>query len=115
MGARGVVVAVNHTWFDLLTNPVEKAADLLAKGDYGGNPHPVVSVDEFGFDHGGGTDQKAAQVLRETKRRRPDLGLAVWEMGGPMPQVLADCYRDVADLVMFESYVGGKDQYWFPP
>ncbi|MGA2618701.1 MAG: hypothetical protein ABSF26_13895, partial [Thermoguttaceae bacterium] len=46
--ARGVVVAVGHTWFDLLRNPADKAVDILTHLDYGGNPRPVVSIDEFG-------------------------------------------------------------------
>jgi hypothetical protein len=41
------------------------------------------------------------------------LALAVWEMRGPIPKVLAEAYRDVADLVMVESYVGDKKQYWW--
>ena len=34
-------------------------------------------------------------------------------MRGPIPQVLAEAYRDVADLVMLESYVGNQQQYWW--
>jgi len=111
--ARGVVTGVGHTWFDLLRSPLDKAVDNLAGQNYGGNPRPVVMIDEFGFDFGGGMDEKSAQVLRQTKRRRPELALAVWDMRGPIPQVLAEAYRDVADLVMMESYVGNKRQYWF--
>ena len=111
--ARGVVTGVGHTWFDLLRSPLDKAVDNLVGQNYGGNPRPVVMIDEFGFDFGGGMDEKSAQVLRQTKRRRPELALAVWEMRGPIPQVLAEAYRDVADLVMMESYVGNKRQYWF--
>ena len=110
---RGVASAVGHTWFDLLRNPADKAVDILAGGDYGGNPKPVVSIDEFGFDYGGETDEKAAAILRETKHKRPELGLAVWEMRGPIPKVLGDAYRDVVDLVTLESYLKDKDDYWF--
>jgi len=110
---RGVATAVGHTWFDLLRNPVEKAVDILVKGDYGGNPKPVVSIDEFGFDFGGETDRKAATILRETKRKWPELGLAVWEMRGPIPKVLADAYRDSVELVMLECYVGEPKDYWW--
>ena len=78
-----------------------------------GIPQPVVMIDEFGFDYGGQMDQKSAQVLRQTKLKKPDLALAVWDMRGPIPQVLAEAYRDVADLVMFESYVGNQQQYWW--
>jgi hypothetical protein len=87
--------------------------DTLVERDYGGNPQPVVMIDEFGFDFGGQMDEKAARILRQTKLKKPDLALAVFEMRGPVPQVLAETYRDVADLVMFESYVGNSRQYWF--
>jgi hypothetical protein len=110
---RGVVMGVSHTWFDLLRSPIEKAVDNLVGQNYGGNPRPVVMIDEFGFDYGGRMDEKSAQILRQTKRRKPELALAVWEMRGPIPKVLADAYRDVADLVMMESYLGDKKQYWW--
>jgi hypothetical protein len=110
---RGVVAGVGHTWYDLLRSPLEKAVDNLVGPNYGGNPHPVVMIDEFGFDYGGRMDEKSAQILRLAKRRKPELALAVWEMRGPIPKVLAEAYRDVADLVMMESYLGDKRQYWF--
>ncbi len=72
----------------------------------------MVMIDEFGFDYGGLMDQKAAQILRLTKLKKPDLALAVWQMRGPIPQVLAETYRDVADLVMLESYVHDQRMYW---
>src|SRR5208337_3500938 len=105
---RGVVMGVGHTWLDLLRSPIDKAADILTGQDYAGNPQPVMMIDEFGFDYGGQLDQKAARILRQTKLKKPDLALAVWEMRGPIPQVLAETYRDVADLVMLESYVGNQ-------
>jgi hypothetical protein len=111
--ARGVVTGVAHTWFDLLRSPLDKAVDNLTGQDYGGNPQPVMMIDEFGFDYGGLMDQKSAQVLRQTKLKKPDLALAVFEMRGPIPQVLAETYRDVADLVMLESYVSDQRQYWW--
>jgi len=110
---RGVVMGVGHTWYDLLRSPIEKAVDNLVDQNYGGNPRPVVMIDEFGFDYGGRMDEKSAQILRQTKRMKPELTLAVWEMRGPIPKVLAETYRDVADLVMMESYVGDKKQYWW--
>jgi hypothetical protein len=109
---RGVVMGVGHTWYDLLRSPIEKAVDNLVGQNYGGNPRPVVMIDEFGFDYGGQMDEKAARILRQTKLRKPELALAVWEMRGPIPKVLAEAYRDVADLVMMESYVPDKKQYW---
>jgi hypothetical protein len=111
--SRGVTTAIGHTWFDLLRNPAEKAVDILVGLDYGGNPRPAVSIDEFGFDFGGQTDEKSALILRQTKRRRPELALSVWEMRGPIPKVLADAYRDVVDLVLLECYVGEKKDYWW--
>ncbi|MDR3674664.1 MAG: hypothetical protein P4N24_04190 [Acidobacteriota bacterium] len=111
--SRGVVVGVGHTWTDLLRSPLDKAVDALVGQDYGGNPQPVVMIDEFGFDYGGNMDQKSARVLRQTKLKKPDLSLAVFDMRGPIPQVLAETYRDVADLVMLESYVGSYRQYWW--
>jgi len=110
---RGVVMGTGHAWFDLMRSPVEKAVDILAGQDYAGNPQPVMMIDEFGFDFGGEMDRKAAQILRQTKLKKPELALAVWEMRGPIPQVLAETYRDVADLVMMESYVGSRRQYWW--
>ena len=110
---QGVVMGVGHTWYDLLRSPIETAVDNLVGQNYGANPRPVVMIDEFGFDYGGRMDEKSAQILRQTKRRKPELALAVWEMRGPIPKVLAEAYRDVADLVMMESYVGDKNQYWW--
>jgi hypothetical protein len=110
---RGVVTGVGHTWYDLLRSPIDKAVNILAGQDYGGNPQPVMMIDEFGFDFGGQMDQKSAQILRQAKRQRPDVALAVWEMRGPIPRVLAEAYRDTADLVMLESYVGNSRLYWF--
>lgn len=110
---RGVVMGVGHTWFDLLRSPIDKAVDILTGQDYAGNPQPVMMIDEFGFDYGGQMDEKAARILRQTKLKKPDLALVVWEMRGPIPQVLAETYRDVADLVMLESYVGNQRQYWW--
>jgi hypothetical protein len=120
---RGIIPAVGQTWFALL-NPhsreddrpiwsLEKAVEVLVNRDYGGNPNPVVCIDEFGFDFGGETDRKTAEVLAETKRRKPELSIAVWQMRGPIPQVLADAYRKFADLVMMECYVGDKQNYWW--
>jgi hypothetical protein len=111
---RGVVASVGHTWFDLLKNSsVEKASDLLAHGDYGGNPHPVVCIDEFGFDFGGHTDARCAAIIEATRRKNRNLGLAVWEMRGPVPKVLAEAYRRYADLVLMECYVGAPKDYWW--
>ena len=110
---RGVVTGIGQLWLGLLRTSVDKAVDVLVDRDYGGNPRPLMMIDEFGFDYGGDMDEKSAQILRQAKRRKPDLAFAVWEMRGPVPKVLADAYRDAADLVMMESYVGDKRQYWW--
>lgn len=111
--SRGVVMGTGQTWYDLLRSPLDKAVNILTGPDYGGNPQPVVMIDEFGFDYGGLMDQQSALILRQAKLKRPELALAVWDMRGPIPQVLAEAYRDVADLVMMESYVHNQQQYWY--
>ncbi len=108
----GVVAAVGHGWGDLLRSPIDKAVDIMTRQDLGGNPRPVMMIDEFGFDYGGLMDQKAAQILRGVKSRKPELSLAVFEMRGPISQVLAEACRDTADLIMMEGYVGNSRQYW---
>jgi len=110
---RGVVMGVGHTWYDLLRSPVDKAVTNLVGQDPMGKPGPLVMIDEFGFDYGGEMDQKSAEILRQAKRRRPEQNLAVFEMRGPIPPVLAEAYRDAADLVMVESYVASKQWYWW--
>ena len=109
---KGIVAARAHTWFKLLRNPVEKAVDILAGLDYGGNPSPVVIIDEFGLDLGGQTDRKTATLLRAAKGRMPQLRIVVWQMRGPVAPVLAAAYRQVVDLVCMEAYVGGAKDYW---
>lgn len=109
---RGVVTGVGHTWYDLLRSPIDKAVDNITNQDFGGNPHPVMMIDEFGFDYGGLMDEKSAQILRQAKSRKPELSLAVFEMRGPISQVLADACRETADLIMMEAYVGSSRQYW---
>jgi hypothetical protein len=110
---RGVVLAVGVAWPALLRVPIAKAVDTLVGPAYGGNPKPVVMIDEFGFDYGGLMDEKSAQILRLAKRQKPELSLVAWEMRGPIPKVLGEAYRDAADLVMMESYMGDKSQYWW--
>jgi len=111
--SRGVVMGTGQTWYDLLRSPLDRAVEILTGQDYGGNPQPVMMIDEFGFDYGGLMDQQSALILRQAKLKKPELALTVFEMRGPIPQVLAEAYRDVADLVMMESYVGSQRQYWF--
>jgi hypothetical protein len=109
---KGVVICQGKTWFDLMRNPVEKAVEILTTLDYGGNPEPVVCIDEFGFDFGGQADRKTAAILKETKRRKPELRIVVWHMRGPISPALAEAYRQYVDLILPEAYVGGSDDYW---
>ncbi len=97
----------------VLKSPVDKAVEILVNRNYGGDPNPVVSIDEFGFDFGGKTDQKSAKILRTTKEKKPDLDLAVWQMRGPISHVLAEAYRDVVSLVLMEGYVSDDSDYWW--
>ena len=110
---RGVVAAAGVTWPNLLRVPIPQAVQALVTPAYGGNPRPAVMIDEFGFDYGGLMDEKSAAIVRQAKRQRPELSLAVWEMRGPIPDVLGKAYHDAADLVMMESYMGGPSQYWW--
>ena len=110
---RGVVPAIGQTWYDLLKSPVDRAVEILMNLNYGGDPNPVVCIDEFGFDYGGKTDQKSASILRITKQKKTNLDLAVWQMRGPISQVLADAYRDVVSLVLMEAYVSNMNDYWW--
>ena len=110
---RGVVPAIGQTWYDLLKSPVDRAVEILMNLNYGGDPNPVVCIDEFGFDYGGKTDQKSASILRITKQKKTNLDLAVWQMRGPISQVLADAYRDVVSLVLMEGYVSSIKDYWW--
>lgn len=106
---RGGVAAVGKTWFDLLKNPVEKAVDVIVNLDYGGNPAPVVCVDEFGFDYDGQIDLKTAEVLGATKEKKTELHLTVWQMRGPVAPKLAAAYREIVDLILMETYVNPND------
>ncbi len=45
---RKVVTGVVRTWMDLLRPPIDKAVENLVGMNYGGNPRPVVMIDEFG-------------------------------------------------------------------
>jgi len=110
---RGAVAAIGQTWPDLLKSPIGTAVTRLAGLNYGGNPLPAVAIDEFGFDFGGQTDQKSAIILYQAKHQKPELALAVWQMRGPIPELLARAYRHTADLVMLECYVGNKKDYWW--
>ena len=99
------IVAAGAAGNEMLKVPVEQAAEDFARRDFGGNPHPVVTIDEFGFDYGGQIDIRTAETLRAIKKARPELGLVVWQMRGPVGPKLAEAYGEVVELVMLETYV----------
>ncbi|MDP6438494.1 MAG: hypothetical protein QGH74_02570 [Candidatus Brocadiia bacterium] len=102
-------VATGTTWYNILKTTVDKGSDVIAQ-----HPGPVLSIDEFGFDYGGGIDQKTAQVLRAAKGKNPELKIAVWQMRGPVAPTLAEAYRETVDLVMMESYASLEDPWVIP-
>ena len=106
---RGAVAAISKVWFDLLQNPVDKGVEILTGLNFADNPDPVVAIDEFGFDYDGQIDIRTAALLREAKKKKPNLHVAVWQMRGPVAPKLAEAYRDSVDLVLLETYVGPKD------
>ncbi len=99
------IVAAGSAGNEMLRAPVEQAAEAFARRDFGGNPHPVVTIDEFGFDYGGQIDIRTAETLRAIKKARPELALVVWQMRGPVGPKLAEAYGEVVELVMLETYV----------
>jgi hypothetical protein len=110
---RGVVPATAKTWQSILTDTtVDQGVEAILGLDFGGNPAPVVCLDEFGFDYGGQTDEKSARILLELRRRRPDLGIVVYQMRGPFNGVLAGAYREAVDAVGLECYAGPSDYWW---
>ncbi len=102
--ARGGVACVSVTHQGFLSKNVEEASDILVNKDFGGNPNPVLNIDEFGWDYDGGLDQHVAAILRAVHRKKPELKIAVWQMRGPVAPGLAAVYRDTVELVMMETY-----------
>lgn len=108
---RGGVAAISRTWFPVLQNTIDKGSDVLVNLNYGDNPNPVVSIDEFGFDFDGQIDIKTAEILKATKKKKPELNIAIWQMRGPVAPRLAETYRELVDLVLLETYVN-LDNSW---
>ncbi len=110
---REVATGTPLTWHSILTNTtVDQGAAAILGLNFGGNPAPIACIDEFGFDYGGSTDRKSAEILLEVRRRRPDLGLLVYHMRGPFNEVLADAYRRAADAVALECYAKPGEYWW---
>ena len=102
--ARGGVVSKGITHQKFLSKNVGEASDVLVNMDFVDNPHPIVNIDEFGWDYDGGIDRHSAAILNAVHEKRPELKIAVWQMRGPVAPQLAKVYRDTVDLVMLETY-----------
>jgi hypothetical protein len=111
---RGGVASRGITHQQFLRKSVDEASDILVNLDFQGNPNPVVTIDEFGWDYDGGIDRHCAAILNAVHRKRPDLRFAVWQMRGPVAPGLAAVYRDTVDLVMLETYFDLKDAWMIP-
>jgi hypothetical protein len=113
---RGCVSTLTKTHQSFLHPPtsVEQAAGILTGLDYKGNPNPVVTIDEFGWDYDGGIDQHTMDVLKAVHAKNPELKIAVWQMRGPVAPQLAKVYRDTVELVMMETYYDLKDAWIIP-
>jgi hypothetical protein len=64
-----------------------------------------IAIDELG-GYNFEKNRKFARALVRTKRRCPDLYIAVWH-AGPLFRDLAEAYEEGADLVLLETYVSG--------
>ena len=103
---------ITHQQF--LSKGVDKASNVLVNLDVQGNPNPVVTIDEFGWDYDGGIDRHTAAILKAVHGKKPGLKIAVWQMRGPVAPGLAAVYRDTVELVMMETYVDLKDAWMIP-
>ena len=69
------------------------------------NGHVGIAIDEFGT-----VDDELRDIglsaLRTFREKHPDAYIAVWH-AGLVDQEVAEVYRDVADLVMLETYIEG--------
>ena len=108
---RGAVASKGVTHQRFLSKAPEEAAEVLAGLDCGGNPNPVIDIDEFGWDYDGGIDGHCINVLKALHRKRPELNVAVWQMRGPVAPKLAATYRDTVALVLMETYFDLNDAW----
>jgi len=111
---RGGVAARGITHQQFLRKTVGEAADVLVNLSFEGNPNPVVTIDEFGWDYDGGIDRHTAAILKAVHEKQPGLKIAVWQMRGPVAPGLAAVYRDTVELVLMETYFGLKDAWMIP-
>ena len=111
---RGGIASRGVTHQQFLGKMVDEAASTLANLDLGGNPNPVITIDEFGWDFDGGIDRHTAAVLKATHEKKPDLKIVVWQMRGPVAPELAAVYRDTVELVLMETYFDLGDAWVIP-
>ena len=112
--ARGGIASHGITHQQFLRKGVDEASNVLVNLDVEGNPNPVITIDEFGWDYDGGIDQHSAAILRAVHKKKPALKIAVWQMRGPVAPGLAASYRDAVELVMMETYFDLKDAWMIP-
>ena len=112
--ARGGVVSEGVVHYNFLGKPVDEASDVLANMDFGDNSNPVINIDEFGWDYDGGIDRHTAAILQAVHEKRPELGITVWQMRGPVAPELAAVYRQTVDLVLLETYFDLNDAWMIP-
>ena len=82
--ARGGIASHGITHQQFLRKGVDEASNVLVNLDVEGNPNPVITIDEFGWDYDGGIDQHSAAILRAVRKKKPALKIAVWQMRGPV-------------------------------
>ena len=112
--ARGGIVSEGVVHYNFLGKSVDEASDVLANMEFGDNPNPVINIDEFGWDYDGGIDRHTAAVLQAVHEKRPELGITVWQMRGPVAPELAAVYRETVDLVLLETYFDLNDAWMIP-
>jgi hypothetical protein len=112
--SRGGVASRGITHQQFLRKTVDEAAGILVNLDLEGNPHPAITIDEFGWDYDGGIDRHTAAILKAVHARRPGLKIAVWQMRGPVAPALAAVYRETVELVLMETYFDLKDAWMIP-
>jgi hypothetical protein len=112
--SRGGVASRGITHQQFLRKGVDEASKILVDFDFQGNPNPVVTIDEFGWDYDGGIDRHSAAILKAVHEKKPGLRIAVWQMRGPVAPGLAAVYRDTVELVLMETYFDLKDAWMIP-
>ena len=111
---RGCVSTRYITHQSFLRKNVDEAANVLMNLDFKGNPDPVLTIDEFGWDYDGGIDRHCMAILKAVHKKKPGLKIAIWQMRGPVAPKLAAVYRDTVELVFMETYYDLKNAWMIP-